>query len=445
MSARRDPVFAVAVFAFGFYSHAFDRVLSGNGNSYTTVTASTAVQGVALMLVLAGTLHWLWRPALPGPRPEIWAMVALALWLPASALWSPDPALSFRRAVAVVAVCITLTWLWRALGVGALWRALVLACAGLVLVQAAVMLAAPDYAFHTRADPDVAEHAGRFRGVYFHKNEAARFGALALLVLAMARPFFARWWVWAGLVALAVAELAATQSAKILVALPVAGAAQWVLGWPWPRWAKLALTLWGTATAGVGIALAGGRQVIAEALGALGRDPSLSGRDVIWRIGLDLIGQRPLTGGGFEAGWTDGARELMQQAKGAGGVVNHAHNGYIQITLDLGLIGLALALAPALIALWRLAGMARGQRGMIARFGAWFIPFYLVLNMAGSYIAVPNDIFAGLIVLVALAARPISGARRSPAAPAPAATAAPRPAPAPHPPAPMFRHRHTAR
>ena len=82
---------------------------------------------------------------------------------------------------------------------------------------------------------------------------------------------------------------------------------------------------------------------------AVGRDPTLTDRTKIWSI-LLAMDTNPLLGTGYESFWL-GPRLL--KIRGASlGYINEAHNGYLQMYLQLGLIGLFL-LAWFLIASYR--------------------------------------------------------------------------------------------
>lgn len=72
--------------------------------------------------------------------------------------------------------------------------------------------------------------------------------------------------------------------------------------------------------------------------GALGRT-SLSGRPQIWHIVLSL-NTNPLVGTGYESFWL-GSR-LQRVWAGGMGQINEAHNGYLEVYLNLGYIGLFL-------------------------------------------------------------------------------------------------------
>lgn len=76
-----------------------------------------------------------------------------------------------------------------------------------------------------------------------------------------------------------------------------------------------------------------GLQIILNVVvvGLLGRDLSFTGRDVIWRELIAIGKQHPILGSGFGSFW-------IQPILG----VNQAHNGYLNIFLQLGILGLTL-------------------------------------------------------------------------------------------------------
>jgi O-antigen ligase len=393
-----------AVFAFAFYTHAFDRVLSGNGNSFLEVTSSPLVQFFALLnIYLAGIGHILLR------RPkrlgiETYGAVALVLLCLASAFWSADPSLTFKRSISVAGALLTLSFLYRALGPQKLWETFVLFSAGFVVVQMLLMLAAPSYAFHNASDLGVAEHAGRFRGFYFHKNEAARLGLMALLVLGVSRHRFTLR-VWIALMGCASVTLLATQSSKVIAALCFAMLFYWFLTRRMAPTLKLLLLAYLALMAGLVLALMDVDALRETFAQALGRDASFSGRDVLWTLARTHIQENFFLGGGFYAGWPQSAVDYLTMLKGPSGALNHAHNGYLQLTLDLGVIGLALTLFPSLLFVKRLFVLPRVEWTEIERFGALFVGSYYVLNMAGSYLLINNDMFYWLVLFLAVQAR----------------------------------------
>jgi exopolysaccharide production protein ExoQ len=103
----------------------------------------------------------------------------------------------------------------------------------------------------------------------------------------------------------------------------------------------LALALGVVLVGGLGLVFGGGAAVSES----LGRGSGLSGRTDIWAASIAAAGN-PVIGTGFESFWNGNATRVNQtlQLKGFMDLrnLNSAHNGYIQIYLDLGLLGVSL-------------------------------------------------------------------------------------------------------
>jgi exopolysaccharide production protein ExoQ len=103
----------------------------------------------------------------------------------------------------------------------------------------------------------------------------------------------------------------------------------------------LALSLGVVLVGGIGL-LFGGGAAISE---SLGRGGSLSGRTGIWAASLAAVGN-PVIGTGFESFWNANALKVNQSLQLLGfrdlHNLNSAHNGYLELYLDLGLVGVGL-------------------------------------------------------------------------------------------------------
>ena len=76
-----------------------------------------------------------------------------------------------------------------------------------------------------------------------------------------------------------------------------------------------------------------------------GKDRTLSGRTEIWSAALAAIRQKPWTGFGWGGVWIDPTREpTFTIVRQLGFIVFHAHNGPLEILIELGVIGLVLYL-----------------------------------------------------------------------------------------------------
>jgi O-antigen ligase len=73
---------------------------------------------------------------------------------------------------------------------------------------------------------------------------------------------------------------------------------------------------------------------------------TLTGRIPLWRYLLEYIAEKPLLGNGYGAFWT--AARIMDASKDLGWMVGQAHSAYLEVALQLGVVGL---LAYALVLL----------------------------------------------------------------------------------------------
>lgn len=85
---------------------------------------------------------------------------------------------------------------------------------------------------------------------------------------------------------------------------------------------------------------------------AVGRDTTLTGRVQLWNITNYYISQSPLLGYGYGAFWVLGSARMQYIIGYVGWAVPNAHNGFLDMMLQVGLIGSAL-FASALIDLAR--------------------------------------------------------------------------------------------
>ena len=89
--------------------------------------------------------------------------------------------------------------------------------------------------------------------------------------------------------------------------------------------------------------------MIAMLAEAIGRSPDLTGRTEIWSAVLST-GTNPLVGAGYESFWLGSRLRSVWEKTGI--TINEAHNGFLEVYLNQGLIGLFL-LAGFLVASYR--------------------------------------------------------------------------------------------
>ena len=87
-------------------------------------------------------------------------------------------------------------------------------------------------------------------------------------------------------------------------------------------------------------------------LSLAGRDLTLSGRTEIWKQVWRFILERPALGWGYAAFWRGIEGQSFEVVAAVRFIVFHAHNGFLEIWLELGLVGLAL-FALSYLRAWR--------------------------------------------------------------------------------------------
>lgn len=359
-------------------------------------------------------------------RPRQTALMLLRLpWLPlliawvwASTAWSIDPATTIRRAVAFTAYTLIALHLAMRFTPERIIFWLAVVCLVQLGLSVAFAVALPAYGYM----PD----GGQLRGVFTHKNSMGELLLMAGAVLAATWPgrLIPRWLAAAGLVlvfGLALPTGSATALA-LLALLAVLLAALLALRLPHHVAALLI---------GLGVSLAALATALvlldpAALFELLGRDPTLTGRAQLWAFVDQLIAERPWLGYGYR---TVFAQPWVQAwvVNALGWPAPHAHNGYREIMLDLGLVGLLLVLPILLGTLVRAVRRLLIRPDALAVFGFLVLAGYLLRNLTEADLLHQTKL---VWVLVVLAAFHLRGLGR-PAQDDAATVAGPQPGPIP--------------
>jgi exopolysaccharide production protein ExoQ len=365
-------------------------VTPGEGNPLLRATFA-AVHAATLLLVLTRARSVV-RAALAHPLTP--ALVLLAL---VSVAWSEAPEVTLRRGAALAATTAFGLYLAARWPLRTLLRLLAWALGAAAVLSVAFALLLPAYGLHADA------HEGAWRGVFTHKNTLGQVMALAAVL------FFVVWrdaarlrWLPAAGLALAVALVVLSGSASALAVLaacgalvPVCGALRRGRGRGAPLLLAAVVVLGAAAT----LVLANLDGVLA----LLGREATLTGRTVLWTAAWEAAGERPWLGFGYAAfwlGWGGGSAEVWHVA---GWDTPHAHNGFLDLMLDLGGVGVALLLAGLAVAA---GGALRTLRRTPGPEGAWpllLLALLLLYNLSESAFLRPNSLFWVLYVAVACA------------------------------------------
>ncbi|NKR74011.1 hypothetical protein GS492_15325 [Rhodococcus hoagii] len=273
----------------------------------------------------------------------------LAVFILASTFWNSSAKLAFYNSATFFALFLCGSIAANKMSFDSLLRATSASLKLLILVSwLAIAIGAP------AATGRGADGSLITRGIFVHSNLFATVCALALVTLAVewvirpqSRKFTAVWIAVAG-VTLWVTDSRTGQvtlAAAVLVVLAV-------------EWVKKRNSRYRSVAVGVAGAL-GLAALVAENLSlsslsmAMGRSADLTGRTEIWSATLREVERSPWLGGGFLTVWRDDSPVALRIRSSLGFRAAHAHNGYLDILLQLGIVGLVMFSALVFLLIWR--------------------------------------------------------------------------------------------
>ena len=336
------------------------RVFGGHSAPTITAQASAFSSGnsdpvlLFFNVLLVGGTAILCYPKLPQIRDMLSTnigVLSIYLWGAASLIWSADRASTLRLGVYLLVNLATATYIALAFETEQFVR--MVANAFVILALASLC---GEYLL-----PPVDDVAPGWTGVFAQKNAlgmAMAVGIIALIV--QDKPWTLR---RATSVALCTGLLLLSQSVTAIVCAMVL--ASMVAYLYLRRTTKLAVIAVVVAAAVAMPLLWPG--LLGEVFGATGRDTSFTGRDVIWAFTLMKLLVHPIVGYGYAAFWSS---EADSSQLSLGWNPNEAHNGYIDLGLNLGVVGVALVL------LILVAGIRRARRvrhSPVTGAGTWLL------------------------------------------------------------------------
>lgn len=361
---------------------------------------------LVLYMLVGAMLLTRWRRALPVVLAH-WPLLLLVALTFASAAWSVDSGITIRRAIGVAGttafgLMLCVTFPLRE------WVGLLSLGIGIVAFLSVLVVALfPDYGIMTGL------HEGAWRGILAHKNILGRTMALGVIAAAAWRPTTS---------ISRVSSLATLIICFLLLVVSLSRAA----------WVVLAVVLFASALAGIlrarlqlllPVALGASCVLIASAyllittiddlLLLLGRDLTFTGRTLIWLSLLSAIATRPLLGFGYGAFWsTEHGARLMGNTQ-PGFIPSHAHNGWLELAVGIGVVGVAVFGLSLLIVTIRAARAFRKSRNVEVYFPLMFLATLAALSMVESVFLRENNIFWAVYCATALAVSSRTRAQRS--------------------------------
>ena len=286
-------------------------------------------------------------------------LLLVPCWWIASALWSPEPALAFRSGLQSFLTILICMFMASRLSIRML----------LTVVLIASLVIALKSLPQSLLDLSLGKPS---KAVYPHKNalgvdmSVLWVSALAILLLPSA-PKMVRLVAMTALPIALLLVFASQSATAILLSFGMAGVlvgAMLFLGrnntLTTARICILCMTVSVAVIAVIVWINLASTDPITLVLEALGKDRGLTGRTDLWTIAMAEITERPLLGTGAKGYWryddTAFIRQIFIDYYKARGNTFHFHNSWLELSVNLGLVGSALA---ALAMAWALSVLLR--------------------------------------------------------------------------------------
>ncbi len=383
---------------------AFSRFTTGGDD---TVTSSPLAQVLWLIVyAIAAVIVARHRERARELFVSAWPLLALVAVVACSALWSDDPSIVLRRAFGLAGTTLVGFSVAVRYGVRRFVTLLAIAAGIAAVFSLAVIFAVPGYG---RMQVD---YPGAWQGIFGDKNRLGQFmalGVLAFIPLVRELRGGRRVAAFAGFAACALVLLGSQSLTAALVAVLCSLLVLTLYAGSANRAAFVAFATVAIVAASFGTAMAFNVNLDAVA-GAFGRDATLTGRTGVWPYVLGAIADHPYLGFGYASFWRPDGAFVQYIPTDLGWRPYHAHDGFLELTLDVGVIGLVIFAALLVLALVRALRRLHDTDAAFAPLPLAILVYYIAVNVTESAIAKYNElnwiVFVALFLMVpALAAK----------------------------------------
>ena len=323
----------------------------------------------------------------------LWILMGIICF---SYFWSINPSQTFRFAVYAIGTTGFGLYLATRYTLRQQMDLLAWTYGSLLILSLLFVVAMPSYGLMAGV------HDGALRGVFTHKNQFGAFmapGGVIFLLSALRGQKYS--WIYWCLLVLSCGAMVMSQSRTALGTFTVMLLS--CLIYRIFRWryevmisAVLAITIIGFFT----IIWINGYLGTDSLFSTLGRDATLSGRTDIWRYVWDQIQLRPWLGYGLAAFWDgyNGPSGYVQLAMRI--AVIYAHNGFLDIWLSIGLLGLSVFIISFINTTVQSLNLLRKTNTPEGFWPLLFLTYILLSNLTEGTISTMNSSFWAIYVAI---------------------------------------------
>ncbi|MFM7423532.1 MAG: O-antigen ligase family protein [Elainella sp.] len=272
------------------------------------------------------------------------------------------------------------------------------------LLSTAFALAMPAYGIHLSG-----EHAGLWKGIYTHKQYLGRLmtvGLVPFLLCGLEQPKHRVFYFSGAALVLALIVLSGSRTSLSLLTVSLLLLPLYQMVRQAYRTRAMLLSL--------SIVLVGALIMLVTAnietiiVDVMGKSLDLNSRGPIWTYAIEKGLERPWLGYGYAGFWTSSEADMIYNNTWAGGIMRegsrfHAHNGFIDTFLQIGLVGLVICMLTFLRSIRDAAVlMTSRQYGLETFWMLQFLVITLFFNVTETRTFLASNTFWSITVSIAL-------------------------------------------
>ena len=357
----------------------------------TDVAIQTVLQVCGAFLIISR-----WRRILKALQ-TVWPLLVVVSFAALSTAWSSRPDLTLRRSALLLVSMLLAVYIGERFAIDEQVQLIAHTFCLMIVAVVILRVASPKYVV------DYVSHPGAWKGLSAYKNAFGQYMATGALLLLIARfrrlPWTRYLFLGAAIGMLLLAQSAASVLCFLLI-VPL------VPLWRSSRVKEQQRLLVFTI---IGMGLFTTMYVFTTHSGrifaALGRNSNLTGRTELWSNVSAAIMRHPFLGYGYDAFWS-GLGEALQVRIGIGWMAQRSDNGYLDLALGLGAIGVFLVVCIFAWAFRNAIRYLRYEQQSLALWPITYLAFFALHNMSESTLLArggfPDLVFLMTIVSLAV-------------------------------------------
>ena len=390
-----EDLACAALFAFFSMQGAIPGIAPPQSHESTgaAFTSLSTIGGIASQVIANALILFL---ILRRPRLLLRRMVTipwiapLAMLAVASTAWSLDPALTLRRSIPFALAALFGLYFAARFPASRQLAILRLALVAAALATIVIVFLVPSIGLDHSPG-----HATDWQGIFTQKNACGRIMVLGTAVLLFGPRLTAARFAGLALFLFVLVMSGSRGAWMIEAAVLVLWIVFFVARRAGPRF-RLVFAV--AAPLAVAMFSAAAAFLFPRLMRLLGRDPTLSGRTAIWAQVLHFVARRPLLGYGYDAFWRGSSGPSLQVSASVHFIVEHAHNGFLEIALELGCAGVALVALSWLGALRQLWPLWRAGEIEVIAFPLAILILIALYDLDENTLLIYNGLFWPLYV-----------------------------------------------